>query len=129
MMRKQPADAPQHNRKSNQFLENQAGYVLAAAIQTRDLSVREVARRAGTSHATLIAYIKGRKSPSLSTLARIVDACDLSLDVALRPRVRGTQGLPRGEELAQVLRLAEQFPARPHPTLAYPKFPRRPLWT
>ncbi|MDP6376138.1 MAG: helix-turn-helix transcriptional regulator [Pseudomonadales bacterium] len=34
------------------------------------MSLRELARRAGTSHATLSAYEKGVKTPSTSTFVR-----------------------------------------------------------
>ena len=85
---------------------------LRRAREQTGLSLREVARRAGTSHATLSAYEHGRKSPSLHTFLRIIDACDLAADVRYRPRIRERHGLPRGQELEQVLRLAAQFPAR-----------------
>ena len=108
-----------------QPMQNMASLVIREAQQRRGLSLRELGRRAGTSHATLSAYIKGDKSPSMATLTRIVDACDLALDMTLRPRVRDQNGLPRGEELAQVLRLAEQFPTRNARRPNYPKFPAR----
>lgn len=107
-------------------MQNLASTLIREAQALRGFSLREIGRRAGTSHATLIAYIKGDKSPSTATLTRIVDACDLALDVTLRPRVRSHNGLARGEELAQVLRLAEQFPARAARRSGYPVFPSEP---
>lgn len=101
-----------------------AGPLLRQLANTSQLSLREIGRRAGTSHATLSAYINGHKSPSVATLQRIVEACDLALDFQLRPRVRAQNGLARGEELVQVLRLAEQFPARHTKGLQAPVFPR-----
>ncbi len=106
-------------------MHNTAAQLIEAARHQSGLSLREIARRAGTSHATLIAYLKGTKSPSTGTVTRIVDACDLSIDFKLRPRIRSRRGLPRGEELAQVLHLAEQFPARSPRRANYPKFPQR----
>ncbi len=88
------------------------------------LSLRELAARAGTSHATLIAYERGRKSPTLRTFQRILEACNQAADVTLRPRIRERAGLPRGEELVQVLRLAEQFPSSPKRSLDAPNFAR-----
>jgi transcriptional regulator with XRE-family HTH domain len=55
-----------------------------ARIETR-LSQRELARRAGTSQATLSAYERGGKSPSLDTLARIIRAAGLDLRIQLAP--------------------------------------------
>ena len=99
--------------------------VLEAARKRSGLSLREIARRAGTSHATLSAYLRGTKTPSLETLMRIVESCGLALELSLQPRIRSANGLPRGEELEQVLRLAGQFPARPARDPRFPVFPRR----
>lgn len=107
-------------------MDNMASHLISEARKCSGISLREMARRAGTSHATLHAYIRGAKSPSTTTLNRIIAACDLALDFKLRRRVRGRHGLARGEELAQVLRLAEQFPASPTREPRYPKFPQRP---
>ena len=95
---------------------------LQTARQHAGLTLRELARRAGTSHATLIAYESGRKSPTLRTFLRIVEACDLAVDVTFRPRIRSRRGMPRGEELEQVLRLAEAFPAGAGQPLRAPNF-------
>lgn len=76
------------------------------------LSLRELARRAGTSHSTLLAYEQGRKIPSTHTFFRILEACGFEVDIDLQPRVREYDGIPRGDELAAVLRLAGQFPSR-----------------
>lgn len=88
------------------------------------LSLRELAVRAGTSHATLSAYEHGRTVPTAATLDRVVSAAGFALDVQLRPRQRGTQTLPRGDELAAVLRLAGAFPARHARALDAPVFGR-----
>lgn len=88
----------------------------------RGFSLRELARRAGTSHATLSAYEHGTKSPTVATLLRIIHACDLAMDVQLRPRVREHNGVARGDELAQALYLAQQFPSRPARRLNAPVF-------
>ena len=103
-----------------------AAYVINEARTRSGHSLREIARRAGTSHATIIAYLKGDKIPSTQTMLRLVDACDLALDFTLRPRIRTRHGMARGEELVQVLRLAEQFPHRRAKQLRYPKFPTSP---
>ncbi|NJN51770.1 MAG: helix-turn-helix transcriptional regulator [Gammaproteobacteria bacterium] len=98
--------------------------LLERAKARSGLSLREIARRAGTSHATLIAYLKGRKMPAFATVMRILEACGLAGDVELSPRIRSRNGLDRGEELEAVLNLAAAFPARPRKALAFPKFGR-----
>ena len=45
------------------------------------LSQRDLAERAGTSQATLSAYERGRKSPSLAVAERIVEAAGYRLDL------------------------------------------------
>ena len=60
--------------------------------------------------------MKGSKSPSAGTLERIISACGFDMDISLRRRVRFSNGVPRGEELAEVLTLAEQFPVRQNQT-------------
>ena len=107
--------------------KNWAGQLIKSAQRKSGMSLRELGRRAGTSHATLSAYIKGTKSPTTATLERIIDTCDLSLDFSLRPRIREMNGLSRGEELAAALHLAGQFPARPNTELNYPVFHRQTL--
>jgi len=107
-------------------MENAASYLIKEAQRRSGLSLREIGRRAGTSHATLSAYIQGSKCPTTATLTRIITACDLVLDFTLRPRVRRDGELRRGEELAAVLRLAEQFPARAAKRPDFPRFNQTP---
>ncbi len=99
-----------------------AGATLRAARTAAGLGLRELARRAGTSHATLSQYEHNIKVPSVAVFMRILEASGYSVDLTLRPRIRERNGMPRGEELAQVLELAEQFPSRPAPTLEFPRF-------
>ena len=89
------------------------------------LSLRELARRAGTSHATLLAYEQSRKIPTTTTFFRILEACGNAVDLDIQPRVRDRDGIPRGEELMAVLDLAEQFPARVGRKLTLPRFGQR----
>jgi transcriptional regulator with XRE-family HTH domain len=86
------------------------------------LSLRELARRAGTSHATLSAYEQGKKMPSVETFLRILRACGYAVDIELSPRIRQSDGVDRGAELEAALELAAQFPARHARRLAYPRF-------
>lgn len=99
---------------------NLAATTLQKARLQAGLSLRKLAAIAGTSHATLIAYENGTKSPTVGTFQRIIEAAGFAADVSLSPRVRGGDELPRGEELRQVLILAAQFPSTPNSTLEYP---------
>jgi transcriptional regulator with XRE-family HTH domain len=87
------------------------------------LSLRELARRAGTSHATLLAYEHGTKVPGAATFLRLLEACDYAVDIHLEPRIRRRDGLERGDELEQVLRLADQFPVRRPRLPSHPRLP------
>lgn len=58
-----------------------AGNLIKLARHDAGLSQRQLAKRAGTSQATLSAYEAGRKSPSLDTLARIVRAAGRDLRI------------------------------------------------
>jgi transcriptional regulator with XRE-family HTH domain len=102
-----------------------AATVLRDARTGAGLSLRALAARAGTSHATLSAYEAGRVVPSVETLDRIVRAAGFSLDGELHRRHRIEDGLDRGAELVAVLDLAEAFPARHAPTMTFPVFPGR----
>jgi len=104
-----------------------ASLKLYQARQAAGLGLREAARLAGTSHATFKAYETGVKTPSVTTFLRLVEACSFSVDLELKPRIRAATGLRRGEELIQVLELAEQFPSKyqqDRPKLSYPAFGR-----
>lgn len=92
------------------------------------LSLRELAERAGTSHATLAAYEAGRVVPGVDTLDRIVRAAGYLLDVELTPIVDASPSarVAKGEELRAALELAAQFPARHARHLTFPPLPRGP---
>ena len=84
--------------------------------------MRELARRAGTSHATLSAYEHGVKSPTDATVERLVRAAGFAAEVSLT--ARPPSAAQRGAELEAVLRLASQFPARHRKHLDLPAFGR-----
>lgn len=89
------------------------------------MSMRELARRAGTSHSAISAYETGRRSPTADTVDRIVRAAGFALDFTLCRRIYGDERVgDRGEELEAALLLAEQFPARHSPELAGSVFGR-----
>jgi transcriptional regulator with XRE-family HTH domain len=99
-----------------------AATLLRRARLAAGLTLRELGRRAGTSHATLAAYEAGRVSPGVGTLDRILRSAGFALQVELKPDAAGADARDRGQELADVLELAAQFPARLSPTLQYPRF-------
>ncbi len=106
--------------------ELRSATVLRNARQRAGLSLREAALRAGTSHATLSAYETGRKTPSVDNFLRILESLGYAVNFELHPRIRQADGLDRGEELAQVLQLAEQFPVKVSRHMTYPRFPKTP---
>ncbi len=98
-----------------------AASLVRRARTASGLTLRQLAERAGTSHATLAAYEAGRVDPSIHTVQRIVRAAGFDPTVQLLPSVDTGDG-SRGEELIQVLDLASQFPARHARRLPYPRF-------
>jgi transcriptional regulator with XRE-family HTH domain len=99
-----------------------AGTVVRTARHRAGLSLRQLARAAGTSHAAIVAYEAGRKEPSVETLERLVRAAGFDLQLDLLRMVDDPEA--RGRELVAALELAEQFPARHEPTLRAPRFAR-----
>ena len=104
--------------------EMDAARLIRMARQRAGLSLRELGRRAHTSHSTLAAYEQAHKTPNVDTLDRILTACGFRVDVTLeaRPADVAADPVARGRELVEVLELAEMFPARHSPTLTAPKF-------
>jgi transcriptional regulator with XRE-family HTH domain len=101
-----------------------AATTLRRARAQAGLTLRSLAARAETSHATLAAYEHGTKIPRVDTLARIVRAAGFEAEVELAARPAGDDRDAKGEELVEVLLLAEQFPARHARTLRCPVFGR-----
>ncbi|MGQ0629506.1 MAG: helix-turn-helix domain-containing protein [Sporichthyaceae bacterium] len=89
------------------------------------LSLRALAEKAGTSHSTLLAYEAGRKSPSTTTLARILDATGYRLTLNLERKPLEFDPDVRDREIVGLLELAQLFPATHNPMLEAPIFRRR----
>ncbi len=72
------------------------------------LSLRALAERAGTSHATLAAYEARRAVPRVDTLDRILRAAGYAtdIDVARRADATDVERSAKGEELREALELA-----------------------
>lgn len=60
-----------------------AAWIVREARSRSGLGLRELARRAGTSHATLARYERGDVDPRVGTVERIVAACGLEMRVLL----------------------------------------------
>jgi transcriptional regulator with XRE-family HTH domain len=101
-----------------------AAATIRAARRRSGLSLRSLAERAGTSHATVAAYESGRKVPTATTLDRLVRAAGFDPTVVLRAAVGGAEADARGRELEAALDLAAQFPNRHHRRLRAPVFGR-----
>lgn len=99
------------------------GIALRRAREHAGLSQQELARRAGTSQATISAYENGAKEPSLRTLDRVLAAAGARL--AVEPGAPGWHRDPdeAGRRFVEVLELAEALPARRRGTLRYPRLP------
>jgi transcriptional regulator with XRE-family HTH domain len=98
-----------------------AAALIRRARTKAGLSLRHLAQRAGTSHATLSAYESGHVIPSVQTAARIIRAAGFGVEMELIPLVGSADG-SRGDELVQVLDLAAEFPGRHFRDLRYPIF-------
>jgi transcriptional regulator with XRE-family HTH domain len=103
-----------------------AARTLRRARVDAGLSLRALAERAGTSHATLAAYEAGRAVPRVDTLDRILRAAGFATDIDVVRRADATEAERRakGDELQQALELAAMFPARHTKRLRFPRFPR-----
>src|SRR3954470_12161087 len=104
-----------------------AGATLRRARLDAGLTLRALAQRAGTSHATLAAYEAGRAIPRVDTLDRILRAAGYAtdIDVVRRPDATDAERTAKGRELLDALELAAMFPARHARRLRFPTFPRQ----
>jgi len=102
--------SPEQAQRQIQRYTDKVAELLIYARRKSKLSARELARRVGSSHSTILAYEAGKKIPKTTTLMRLIHACGFSLDFELAPRVRGDDQYPRGSELEDVLELASVFP-------------------
>jgi transcriptional regulator with XRE-family HTH domain len=102
---------------------------LRRARRRAGLTQAELARRAGTSQATVSAYEGAAKQPSLATLTRLLGATGSRLqvvpagDAPVEPSRRDHAAVARA--LLDVLSLAEALPARHSPDLRFPRLPDR----
>ncbi len=111
-----------YTMKNDEYSNHRIAVLLRETRLKSKFSLRQTAKMAGTSHATILAYESGKKVPSVVVFLRILEAYGYSVDFILNPRIRYRDGIERGEELADVLRLAEQFPANVEQEMSYTKF-------
>lgn len=101
-----------------------AAAAIRRAREVAGLSKRELARRAGTSPAAIVAYESGRRDPSIRTLQRILAATGCHAELVVSEGARPDRAIA-SSRLADVLGLAEQLPRRPAARrLSFPRFPR-----
>jgi len=111
------------NKNEQHFIKTAANRLESARLAA-GLSLRQLASRANTSHSTLHAYESGTKAPSIATYMRILDAAGFAADISISRRVSEQDGISRGDELAAVLRLAEQFPSKVDRQMSFPVLSR-----
>lgn len=101
---------------------------LRATRQRAGLTQAALARRAGTSQATVSAYERGSKQPSVETLARLLAAAGSRLAVtpAARAVIRPSaeQHARVARTLVDVLALADALPVGHPRELRYPPLRR-----
>ena len=97
-----------------------AAVLLRTARTRAGLTLRGLAARAGTSHATLARYEAGAKIPRVDTLLRVLEAAGFALDTELERRPDDGDRRARGRELVDALLLASQFPVRHGREIAFP---------
>jgi transcriptional regulator with XRE-family HTH domain len=98
---------------------------LRSARERAGLSQAALATRAGTSQATVSAYERGRKQPSVETLSRLLAAAGAGLTVEPRTwqlvEPTATQHARVARSLMDVLALAEALPTRHRAGLRFPQ--------
>ena len=55
----------------------------------------------------------------MDRLFGILESLGFAVRIELEPRIRERNGVPRGEELVEVIRLAEQYPPRNRPEVSF----------
>ncbi len=102
--------------------------MLAAVRRGSGLSQVELARRAGTSQATLSAYENGSKTPSLRVLQRLLGATGSRLvleDLPGEAAIQADRQAATARALRSVIDLAESLPVKHEPYLRYPRLPEK----
>ncbi len=102
-----------------------AARAITSARRTAGISKRELARRARTSPAAIVAYESGTREPTLPTLQRILAAAGARGELVVVAAGTRPDAVTAGVRLASVLDLAEHLPRRRAACrLTYPPLPR-----
>lgn len=72
------------------------------AREAADITQLEVADHAGTTQPAVAAYESGARTPSLTTLTRLLNACEYDVEIVARPRTR--RGAASLADLSQTIR-------------------------
>jgi hypothetical protein len=100
-----------------------AAEVIRRAREAAGLSKRELARRAGTSPAAIVAYEAGERDPTFRTLRRLLRAAGYDSEMVTRPARRRLDPARAAARLVEVLDLAEHLPRRRSASrLSFPPF-------
>ena len=86
--------------------------IITQARMREGISKRELARRAHTSPAAIVEYESGRRSPTVDTLARLIDACGFGYNITLYSTAARERHKLAGKRLSDVLALADALPHR-----------------
>ena len=81
----------------------------------------ELAEQCGIPQSVVCAYERGRRSPSVEALARLVAAAGLTIELAERT---GPDPRRAGRILAELLNLADALPTSERQPLRFPPLPR-----
>lgn len=99
--------------ESSSLARGPGAELVFSILRGSGISQAELARRAGLPRSVMNAYLRGKREPGASTLARLAAAA--GIEIALRPRRRARSEVEAGRRLVQVLELAEALPYRPRP--------------
>ena len=102
-----------------------AATAVRTARQLAGLSTRALAREAKTSPAAIVWYESGEREPSISTLARLLQAAGYEMHLVMADERRRPDPSVCARRLHDVLELAERLPLKPRTRpLSFPILPR-----
>lgn len=76
--------------------------LLRGARRAAGITQVQLAKRARTTQPAIAAYESASRTPSIGTLARLLDACEQDLEIAARPRMR--RGAASLQDLSEQIR-------------------------
>jgi len=107
---------PMPNSGESHFEPLDAAVLITHARKVSGLTQHQLATRAGTSQSAIARYENGVASPSADTLARVLKANGLKLEVQLVPATLSNLASPRAkllrEKRGDILKIARKYEAR-----------------